>query len=163
MTYITRTENSKDSWETPDYFYKLLDSLFHFTLDPCATPENAKCKRWFTKEDDGLSKTWYGETVFVNPPYSNLAEWVEKCYKEGQKAVTTVVMILPSRTDTRYWHDYVMKASEIWFCKKRVNFLMNGIKPKAGATFPLAVVVFKRITGNVFLTQYPKIRSFEHK
>ena len=165
MSYIARTENSKDDWETPPYFFKLLDGLFHFTLDPCASKENFKCVFYYTEEDNGLKYSWEGHTVFVNPPFSNIAPWVKKCYEEGQKYATTVVMIIPSRTDTRYWHDYVMKAKEIWFCKGRVNFLRNGIRPKNGATFPLAVVIFKRIKagGNVFLIQRPVIAEFIHK
>jgi len=163
VEYFARTKKSKDDWETPDYFYNQLDEIFKFDLDPCANAKNTKCDLYFSKEDDGLSKHWAGHTVFVNPPFSNIAEWVKKCYEEGQRYGTTVVMIIPSRTDTKYWHDYVMRAKEIWFCKGRVNFLRDGVKPKAGATFPLCVVIFERIISNVWLEPYPKIRSFVHK
>ena len=154
----SRTEASKDTWETPDYFFNLLDEKFHFTLDPCATKENTKCKKFFTNEQDGLRQNWKGERVFVNPPFSKIDSWVNKCYKEGIKENTIVVMIIPSRTDTRYWHNYIMKANEIWFCKGRVNFLLEGMKPTHGSTFPLAIIVFKR-----FNFGFPIIKSFYHK
>lgn len=158
--YYSRKDNSKDDWETPPYFFKLLDDIFHFTLDPCATDKNHKCAQYYTKEENGLLMNWGTERVFVNPPFSNIKEWTKKCYNEGRYSPNTiVVMIIPSRTDTKYWHDYIMRANEIWFCKKRVNFLRNGIKPKAGATFPLAIVIFKSIN-NLYT---PTIKSFEHR
>lgn len=155
---FSRTKKTIDDWETPDYFFKLLDKEFHFTLDPCATKENRKCKKFYSKEINGLNQDWENEIAFVNPPFSRIKEWVKKCYKEGQKENTIVVMILPSRTDTQYWHNYIMKAHEIRFCKGRVNFLINGKKPKNGSTFPLAIIVFK-ITDN----KTPVISSFFHK
>jgi phage N-6-adenine-methyltransferase len=157
----SRTKWTSDDWETPPYFFKKLDDVFHFTLDACATAENTKCIRFFTKEQDGLKQDWEGETVFVNPPFSHIKKWAKKCYEEGMKSNTVVVMLCPSRTDTRYWHDYIMNADEIWFCKGRVNFLKNGKKPKHGSTFPLAIVVFDR-ERYVFCTPI-KIKSFEHK
>ena len=154
----SRTEKSMDIWETPVYFFNLLDKIFHFTLDPCADLKNTKCERFFTKEMNGLLQDWKGEKVFVNPPFSDVKNWVIKCYNEGQKENTIVVMILPSRTDTQYWHDFIMKAHKIWFAKGRVNFLINGEKTKNGSTFPLAIIIFKK-TNNT----YPKIKSFYHK
>ena len=155
----SRTENTKDEWETPKYFFDLLDRIFRFTLDPCASPSNAKCKKFYTKDDNGLSQDWIGESVFVNPPFSDIKSWVQKCYQEGTKENTIVVMILPSRTDTKYWHDYIMKANEIWFCKGRVNFLLNGVLPKnSSSTFPLVVGVFESKTKS-----FPLIKSFGHK
>jgi len=156
---FSRTCETKDEWETPKYFFELLDEIFHFTLDPCASPSNAKCKKFHTIEDDGLLQDWSGESVFVNPPFSHVKDWVQKCYKEGIKENTVVVMILPSRTDTIYWHEYIMKANEIWFCKGRVNFLLNNLLPKnSSSTFPLAVVVFESETKS-----FPLIKSFGHK
>lgn len=151
----SRTEKTIDHWETPDYFFKLLDDEFHFTLDPCASDFNHKCKKYYTIKEDGLKQDWSNEVVFVNPPFSNIKEWVKKCYQEGLKENTIVVMIIPSRTDTQYWHEFVMSAVEIRFCEGRVNFLRNGEKPKNGSTFPLAVVVFKKHS--------PKISTFYHK
>ena len=163
--FYSRTEKSSDRWQTPKYFFKLLDEKFKFTLDPCTDTDNwLGCDKYFTKEQNGLKQDWKGERVFVNPPFSQIKDkkdrkgWVWKCYNEGIKENTLVVMIIPPRTDTKYWHDYIMKANEIWFCKGRVNFLQKGEKPENGSTFPLAVIVFKR-----FNFGFPKIKPFYHK
>jgi len=76
-----------NEWATPQNFFDMLDNEFNFTLDPCSTKENAKCKKFYTKEDDGLSKTWIGESVFMNPPYGReIKKWVEKAYTETDKS-----------------------------------------------------------------------------
>ena len=106
-----------DEWTTPQYLYDELDSEFHFNLDPCSTDENCKCERHYTREDDGLKHSWGGCSVFCNPPYSDIATWVEKCYREGTKDNTIVVLLIPSRTDTRYFHDFIYGRSEIRFVK----------------------------------------------
>ena len=126
-------------WSTPEGFYEELDKEYGFTLDPCADSENAKCARYYTKEDDGLSKSWGGERVFCNPPYGrDIKHWVKKAYEESLKPDTLVVMLIPSRTDTVYWHDYVMRAREVAFVRGRLKF---GGSPNP-APFPSAVVVF---------------------
>lgn len=155
---FSRTENSRDDWETPKGFFDLLDKEFRFTLDPCADAFNKKCGNFYSTLMNGLTRNWQWQTVFVNPPFSNIKEWVRKCYEEGRKERTIVVLILPSRTDTIYWHKYIMKSYEIRFCKGRVNFLQNGKLPKHGSTFPLSIVVFKR-----HKREYPQISSFNHK
>lgn len=95
-------------WETPQSFYDELNKEFQFTLDPCATPENAKCEMFFTKEMDGLTMNWEGNRVFCNPPYGKeIGKWVKKAYGESKKSNTTVVMLIPARTDTAYFHDYI--------------------------------------------------------
>lgn len=129
-----------DEWETPQDFFDALDAEFHFTLDPCATPENAKCKKYFTKAEDGLRQDWQGETVFCNPPYGRaIKDWVKKCYEESRKPNTTVVMLIPARTDTSYFHEYIYgKAKEIRFIRGRLKFG----KAKHPAPFPSMVVVF---------------------
>lgn len=154
----SRTKSSVDDWETPQYFFDLLNDSFTFTLDPCASDSNHLCDKYFTEEIDGLDQDWKGNSVFVNPPFKQIARWMEKCYEEGQKENTIVVAIIPPRTDTKYWHDYVMKAKEIWFCVGRVNFLKNGKKPKNTSNFPLVVVVFDNTT-----SEFPIIKSLEHK
>lgn len=119
----------KDNWETPKNFYEKLDDEFHFTLDPCCTRENAKCKKYYTKDDDGLSRDWGGEVVFCNPPYSkngNQDAWVKKCYTESLKPNTTVVALLPARTDTVRFHDYILGKAEIRFIKGRLVFEVDG-------------------------------------
>jgi len=129
-----------DLWATPQDFFDELDKEFHFTLDPCATPENAKCKKYYTVKEDGLKQDWQGETVFCNPPYGKaIKNWVKKCYEESRKPNTIVVMLIPARTDTTYFHEYIYKkAKEIRFVKGRLKFGGS----KNSAPFPSMVVVF---------------------
>jgi site-specific DNA-methyltransferase (adenine-specific) len=129
-----------DMWATPQEFFAELDQEFNFTLDPCASPENAKCAKYFTVEDDGLRQDWAGHTVFCNPPYGRqIGKWVKKCYEESRKPGTTVVMLIPARTDTSYFHDYVYnKAREIRFIRGRLKFGNS----KNSAPFPSMVVIF---------------------
>jgi phage N-6-adenine-methyltransferase len=115
--------SKSEEWETPQELYDYLNLDYRFTLDPCATHKTAKCEKYYTEEDDGLSKSWEGETVFMNPPYGrDIKHWIKKAYEEGQKPKTMVVCLIPSRTDTRYWHDYCMKAWKINFIKGRLKF-----------------------------------------
>ncbi len=133
--------SSKTSeWETPQDFFDKLNAEFNFTLDPCATRENAKCAKYFTVEDDGLKQDWQGEIVFCNPPYGRaIKDWVKKCYEESRKENTTVVMLIPARTDTKHFHEYIYhKAKEIRFIKGRLKFGNS----KNSAPFPSMVVVF---------------------
>ena len=143
----------KDDWETPTEFFKELDKEFHFTLDACASKENAKCEKYYTLEENGLLQDWSGETVFCNPPYSrkgNQDAWIKKCYEESQKPNTTVVALIPARTDTIRFHDYIWngKAKEVRFLKGRLCFELNGkpVTDKNGkiapAPFPSMVVVW---------------------
>lgn len=135
-----------NEWATPQDFYDKLDKEFNFTLDPCSTKENAKCRKFYTKEDDGLSKSWAGEIVFMNPPYGReIKYWIEKAYteiiktRERERERTIVVCLIPARTDTRYWHEYIFgKAKEIRFVKGRLKFGDGS----GSAPFPSAVVVF---------------------
>lgn len=97
-----------DNWATPQDFFDKLNEEFHFTLDPCADSENHKCDLFFTREQNGLNQDWGGHTVFCNPPYGReIADWVKYAYEQSQKPDTTVVMLIPARTDTRYFHEYI--------------------------------------------------------
>lgn len=122
-------------WETPQDVFDALNKEFGtFFLDPCATADNAKCYFYYTKEADGLVQPWFGK-VFVNPPYGRgIGAWVKRCYEYPH----LVVALLPSRTDTAWWHDYVMKAEEIRFLRGRLKF--GGAKQ--GAPFPSCIVVW---------------------
>lgn len=127
------------TWATPPDFFNRLDKEFNFTLDPCCVPETAKCDTYFTPKDDGLKQSWRGYTVFMNPPYGRaIGNWLKKAYEESLNQNTKVVCLIPSRTDTKYWHDYCMKASEIRFVKGRLKFGDS----KNSAPFPSAIVVF---------------------
>lgn len=129
-----------DQWATPQEFYDALDAEFRFTLDTAADATNAKAPAFYTQEDDGLQQSWNG-TVWCNPPYGRvIGDWV----KRGREAAVSgeadaVVMLVPSRTDTRWWHDNVMAhAEEVRFVKGRLKFGGKGPAP-----FPSAVVIFR--------------------
>lgn len=132
--------SNTNEWATPVSLFRDLDAEFHFDLDPCCTHENAKCELHYTIDNDGLTKNWGGHRVFCNPPYGReIHKWVRKCYTEAQKPKTLVVMLIPARTDTSYFHDYIYhKAKEIRFLRGRLHFNES----KQGAPFPSMIVVF---------------------
>ena len=131
--------SNTDEWATPKLFFQELDNKYHFTLDPCATKENHKCDKYYTKEDNGLEKSWGGEIVYVNPPYGReISKWVEKAYMENKKGAF-IVMLLPARTDTRWFHNYIYKKHEIEFIKGRIKF-NDG---KQAAPFPSMLVIMR--------------------
>lgn len=131
------TSNTPE-WSTPQKLFDELNAEFCFTLDPAATKENAKCTKFYTKEDDGLSKDWTGERVYLNPPYGReIHKWIKKACEGGAKIA---VCLLPARTDTAWWHDYCMKG-EIRFIRGRLKFGDS----KNSAPFPSAIVIFRPI------------------
>lgn len=130
--------NIGNEWSTPQDMFDELDKEFHFTLDPCATHDNTKCNKYWTIDENGLEKNWAGETVFMNPPYGReITKWMKKAYSESRNGAV-VVCLIPSRTDTKWWHNYAMKG-EIRFIKGRLKF--GGAK--YNAPFPSAVVIFR--------------------
>ena len=132
--------SNKQDWTTPQDFYEKLDKEFHFTLDPASDDNNHKCNKYFTVKDNGLIQSWQGHTVFCNPPYGReVGLWVKKASEESQKPNTTVVLLIPARTDTKYFHDYIYKKHEIRFIKGRLKF-GDGLNP---APFPSMIVVMK--------------------
>lgn len=132
--------SKSDMWATPQDFFDQLDAEFHFDLDPCADESNHKTERYFTKEMDGLSQNWGGCRVFCNPPYGrDIAKWVEKAFHEGTKDNTIVVLLIPARTDTKYFHDYIQYRSEVRFVRGRLKF---GNQNNA-APFPSMVVIYR--------------------
>ena len=131
------SSNSQE-WETPQNFFDRLDEEFHFTLDAAATSENAKCSHYYTLQDNALWQRWVG-VIWCNPPYGRvIGKFVRRGFEEAQSGAV-VVMLIPSRTDTAYWHNFVMKAKEIRFVRGRLCFSDSGCAP-----FPSAVVVFER-------------------
>lgn len=131
-----------DEWETPDPLFKALDAEFHFTLDACASPSNAKCFNYFTPENDGLSQPWIG-VVWCNPPYGRqVQKWVEKAYKTAQAGDDDVVMLLFAKTDTKWFHEYVYGKAEIRFIRGRIKF--GGCQNNA--PFPSMIVIYRRKT-----------------
>ncbi len=151
--------SDKQDWATPWALFNELDAEFHFTLDPCASETNAKCSKYFTEEDDGLAQSWTGHNVFMNPPYGReVGHWVYKAEAESrlithvskliagvsypQGRLTTVVGLLPARTDTRWFHDYIYGKAEIRFLKGRVKFEREGSTD--AAPFPSMVVIWRK-------------------
>ena len=139
-TQQTMFSSKTGNWATPQEFFDKLSWRFGpFDLDPCASPHNTKCANFYTEAEDGLSKDWTGHTTFVNPPYGRgIERWIEKAKISAQSENTKVVMLIPARTDTKYWHEHVMKASEIHFVKGRLKFGDS----ENSAPFPSAVIVF---------------------
>lgn len=137
--------SEKQDWCTPQQFFDELDAEFHFVLDAAATHQNSKCKRCFTPEDDGLIQNWdVGGAVYCNPPYGReIGLWVKKAYEEAQKG-TTIVMLIPARTDTKYFHEYIYHKAEIRFVKGRLKFTDENGTPKGTAPFPSMVVIYNR-------------------
>lgn len=129
--------SSYDRWATPQAFFDKLNEVFQFTLDAAADASNAKCPRYFTQEDDALQQEWTG-VVWCNPPYGReLAAWMHKGYESSLRGAT-VVMLVPARTDTKWFHDYCVNG-EITFLKGRLRFGAA----KSGAPFPSMIVVFR--------------------
>lgn len=141
MISKTLYSSRSEEWYTPQPFFDKLNEEFHFTLDPCATKENTKCAKFFTKEQDGLTKSWANEIVFMNPPYGrDIKYWMEKAYKESLGGAV-VVCLIHARTDTRWFWDWVIdKAKEIRFIKGRIRF---GGLPNS-SPFPSLVVVYDK-------------------
>jgi phage N-6-adenine-methyltransferase len=140
-TSLLRPTAARLDWETPPPIFEKYASRFAFTLDVCATPENAKCERYFTAADDGLAQDWGSHTCWMNPPYGRaIAVWMKKAY-EASQAGATIVCFVPARTDTRWWHDYALRG-EYEFLKGRVSFPRSDGK-RSTAPFPSAIVVFR--------------------
>lgn len=135
--------SKSNEWTTPTNLFNELDNEFNFTLDPCSTHDNAKCEKHFTLEDNGLLQDWSNNIVFMNPPYGReIKHWIKKAYTESLKGAT-VVCLIPARTDTTYWHDYIFdKADDIRFLRGRLKFGDS----KNSAPFPSAIVVYKGVT-----------------
>ena len=127
-----------DEWETPQNLFDELDREFRLSWDVCATDDNTKLPKWWTKKDDGLSKDWRGLRCWMNPPYGrDIGRWVKKASEGGAKIV---VALLPARTDTKWFHDYILGKAEIRFLKGRLKFGNS----KNSAPFPSMVVVFNK-------------------
>ena len=130
--------SNTDLWSTPRDFFDDYNAIYHFDVDVCATAENALCAKFYSPEDNGLSKEWHG-VCWMNPPYGReIGKWMNKAYESSLHGAT-VVCLVPARTDTAWWHDYAMKGN-IEFIRGRLKFGSS----KNSAPFPSAVVVFQR-------------------
>jgi phage N-6-adenine-methyltransferase len=152
--FESKFSSAKQDWETPDTVYAPLAKEFCFSTDLAASASNTKCKTYFSKENSALNTSWAG-ACWLNPPYgergaAKLSNWIVKAHQETQKEGCTVVMLIPARTNTRWWHSYCMKAAEIRFICGRPKFG----DAKYGFPQPLAIVIFKKHTGSA------QIKSF---
>jgi site-specific DNA-methyltransferase (adenine-specific) len=128
-------------WETPPEIFDALHEEFNFTLDPCATPENAKCAKFFTEAEDGLKQSWAGHRVFMNPPYGReIYAWTRKARLEAARG-TLVVGLLPASIDLAWWHEDVMGHAQVRYIRGRVRFLTGG-PYRASGFFPSVVVIW---------------------
>lgn len=126
-----------DLWETPQTFFENVDRVYHFTLDVCALLENAKCPDYYTPEDNGLEQPWTG-VCWCNPPYGReIGSWVAKAAQAAQEGAT-VVMLLPARTDTAWFHTYIYGRASVQFLRGRLRFG----QARHSAPFPSMLVVF---------------------
>jgi len=137
--------SENDEYETPVALYRALDDIFHFTLDPAASDLSFMHPNYYTIEDDGLSLDWDGEVCYVNPPYSQAKQWSSKAATEFLNNGTEVVLLAPSRTETKYWHENVWPVAHyILFVGGRLKF-GNKVAPEKGlytAPFPSAVIMY---------------------
>jgi site-specific DNA-methyltransferase (adenine-specific) len=149
-----------DEWETPQWLFDKLNEEFNFTFDAAATRENSKCGGSYGDEiGNSLTLNWYYHAqkgnVWLNPPYSKISEFMEKAFTESCFNGCVVVCLIPSRTDTRWWHDYVMKAGKIIFIKGRLKFGNSS----NSAPFPSCIVIFY----NGLNTGFPEFSTMENK
>jgi phage N-6-adenine-methyltransferase len=144
--------SKSNEWETPLSFYSEQDVKYHFTLDPCCTNDNHLCSKYYTKEDNGLLHTWKGERVFVNPPYGReIGKWVKKAYEESLEG-TLIMLFIPSRTDTKWFHDFILGKADVNFLKGRFKFenrtfpswRADGNFKKSPAPFPMLLAVYNK-------------------
>ena len=131
-------------WCTPQDFFDKLNAEFGFVLDPAATDKTAKCSLYYTPETDGLSQSWdCGGAVFCNPPYGReIGKWIEKAYEESQKTEHPIVLLIPARTDTSYFHDYIYGKAEMRFLRGRLRFARENRTAYAAAPFPSMLVIY---------------------
>lgn len=184
MTSARTGEVNRDEWRTPLWLYERLDEEFHFNLDPAATEENALCEWYFDKGQDGLTSQWQQSSVFINPPYSQLKKWVQKGFEEARDnpSVRQVVMLVPARTDTKAWWDFI-RFGQVRFLPGRLKFQLSTadreivaaknldriaagrptLEPeRTSAPFPSAVVVFSRAFPSQPQTLYWNLREPTH-
>lgn len=131
--------SNTSEWATPQKLFNLLNKEFNFNLDPCSTDQNYKCEKHYTQKDNGLIKSWEGYRVYCNPPYGRqIYWWVKKAYDENKKG-TFVVLLLPARTDTKWFHEFIYNKHEIRFLKGRLKF-NDG---ESNAPFPSMLVIMR--------------------
>ena len=129
-------------WETPQELFDKVNKEFNFDIDVCASAENTKCSKYYSIQDNGLEQVWSG-VCWCNPPYGReIIKWVKKAYESSLEGAV-VVMLIPARTDTKWFHQYVYGKAELRFIKGRIKFKKNG-KVLNSSTFPSMLVIFNK-------------------
>lgn len=140
MTNNIHFKSNSSEWSTPQWLFDRYNDVYKFNLDVCATPENAKCSKYYTKNDDGLIQSWHGN-CWMNPPYGReITKWVEKAYNESLNNGVLVICLLPARTDTKWFHEYCARGN--------INFLKGRLKfgdATNSAPFPSMIVQFDNL------------------
>lgn len=142
--------SNKNYWETPNNFFNNLNSKYNFRWDLAASDSNHKCSNYYTEEQNSLEQDWtiLSGNLFLNPPYGrDLKCWVKKAYESSLYTDSKIVLLIPARTDTSYWHDYIFDKADVYFIRGRLKFEING-EAKDAAPFPSAVVVYDRLNKN---------------
>lgn len=142
----TLFSSQSNEWETPQDLFDKLNTTYYFTLDPCSTHENAKCPKHYTIEENGLEQSWQSEVVFCNPPYGReIGKWVKKAYDEAMLG-TKIVMLIPARVDTKWFHDYIYGRESqhirFEFLRGRLKFSSPSCDKPTSAPFPSMLVYF---------------------
>lgn len=151
--------HKSDSWSTPQWLFDKLNLQHNFTLDPASDGTNNKCSKHYTEQQNGLAQDWSGETVFINPPYSQTYDWVKKAHSEAAGGNTTIVMLLPARVDSRWFHDFCLDPLVV----KSITFIRGRLKfgnSKNSAPFPSMIVEF--VSPRQVLVQ-PEIKTMSNK
>ena len=135
--------SNNEEWETPRWLYDKLDATWHFDLDAASSDENALCEHHFTKSDNALIQDWGGYRVWLNPPYGrSMGDWMKKAAMESRKPGTIVVCLIPARTDTAWYWDWVVPyAAEIQPLRGRVRYCLGG-RELNSSPFPSMLVRF---------------------
>ncbi|WDW17303.1 phage N-6-adenine-methyltransferase [Enterococcus faecium] len=146
LSYKAIMTSDNQDWETPQELFDNLNNEFDFELDAFASDKNAKCKHFFTERDDSFQQDWTKyKSIFINPPYTSKVQ--DEVLKKINDTISSnwmgvIVLLIPARTDTKRWHDYIFnKADDIRFIKGRLRFEVDGI-PRGSSTFPSAVIVY---------------------
>ena len=150
------------TWETPQPFFDMLNSEFNFTVDVCALPGTAKCERYFTPEQNGLAQDWSGQTCWMNPPYGrgqDVYSWVKKAFETVNYYGGTVVCLLPASVDTKWFHEFCLKAHEIRIVRDRLWFSLDGGKPQRANHGSFVVIFRTGQIGTPKLTTVPNCRK----
>ena len=138
--------SNKQNWETPQELFDKLNNEFNFDLDAAASDENHKCENYFTEEQNALEQDWSKyKSIFINPPYDSKlqTEFLKKAYETNKTHGTKIVLLIPARTDTARWHEYIFNKADIRFLRGRIKFEVDGVPHKDPAPFPSAIIIYK--------------------